>query len=82
MRSVTGEKTTTSTNHVCLIASRDQGTNSGLEHTVDAIDAVAAADAIYAVDVAVAVGHGCKGLLNRLRQKDRVVFAFTKPNVA
>jgi hypothetical protein len=82
MRSVTSEKTTTSTDPVCFVAWRDRGTNSGLEHTVDTIDAVTAADAVNAVDVAVAVGHVCRGLRSRLRQKDGVVFAFTKLNVA
>jgi hypothetical protein len=66
MRSVTGEKTTTSTDPVCFVAWRDQGTNSGLKHTVDAIDAVAAADAVNAIEIAVAVGHDCRGLRSRL----------------
>jgi hypothetical protein len=58
-----------------------RSTNSGLEHTVDAIDAVSAADAINAIDVAVAVGHDCRGLRCRLGWKDRVVFDFTELNV-
>jgi hypothetical protein len=40
--------------------------NSGLEHTIDAIGTVAAADAVHAVDIAVAVGHDCRGLRSRL----------------
>jgi hypothetical protein len=40
--------------------------NSGLEHTINAIGTVAAADAVHAVDIAVAVGHDCRGLRSRL----------------
>jgi hypothetical protein len=65
---------------LCRLRNRD--TSSGLEHTVDAIDAVAAANAVNAVSIAVAVGHDYRALRSRLRQKDRVAFAFTKLNIA